>query len=747
MHLPGQLSTLQFGVNEISSALTIIKTVGSFLSVDRDSAIFLALEQQYSVFFQRLPEHLKDVKLNRGGTVLGSGQRRIPSKSMLPKIKLDSVTGIATFVILILRYVETPADIVDYLQSLLKGELGAIRGGKLEPIGSEQAKETLPYSIRDNLRTYVGGILDADAESEQHEKCMQWFIQLSDLASRAHNVSSLSKYSHSDHRRFLKRLLGCSHSSEDSPSTQFHTLSTGTAMIALAAMANGANVSLHCVLSERERIILPKNHSRNTTASPVSVILWLTEPPEDVAKAFRVVGTSQKGSRGGSKPRMIPIYGGDAEISCVIAQQLSCRCPADIRLRLWEEGVKLGKEASWEVANPNSHRVVLRLCETFTSTRIPAHLDPVARTWYSGPQSDKRHKLARKAAIVYHKVNDHSDYTGIAGEAKEELDLILTAFAIGCLKSLISNTTRSLSTYALALEEPDGPGSGPTALLDFCKKLLAGHSLDDLLLTVGTVWGGLTPQLGFPDGKLVGIVCPEVTILLDVLSDPKLIAQHGLEKGIMSLHTGSVPILPRDPLYGAIMAGDPNPEQIYKTVDASKEQISGSAVSEVIFTVEPFAQTNGSLSAIICGWESGDVAFELDPFNVFKNLIHKRTLELADAEVGTENTLIRRELQVQQDQTQVHIRKNELLDLQFFKLNRVIGIIDIGPRFDWQVVAAGCALPGNAIMVVKKEECDSLRAKMFDLNRIASDICLILCQDQEVGTGGGRIEEIEAGDQ
>jgi len=73
---------------------------------------------------------------------------------MLPNIKLSSVTRIATFVILILRYVETPDDIVDYIQALLKGEFGTIRGGQLEP------KETLLYAIS----TYITGILDADAD-------------------------------------------------------------------------------------------------------------------------------------------------------------------------------------------------------------------------------------------------------------------------------------------------------------------------------------------------------------------------------------------------------------------------------------------------------------------------------------------------------------------------------------------------------------------------------------------------------
>lgn len=192
-----------------------------------------------------------------------------------------------------------------------------------------------------------------------------------------------------------------------------------------------------------------------------------------------------------------------------------------------------------------------------------------------------------------------------------------------------------------------------------------GNEVFDRLCIAGSVWGGLTYQMGFPDGRLVGIVCPEVTILLDVLDDPMRIAEHGLGKGMMSLHEDSVPVLPRDPLHGAIFAGNPNPNEVYTTVSAPMEQTRQSEVSKVIFTWEPFAQANAPLSAIICGWESGDVAFELD----------------------------------------------------------------VGSRFDWQVVAAGLVFPKHAMMVVDEDEYRIVRNKTH-LNRMLSETCFILCQDQ-----------------
>lgn len=537
---------------------------------------------------------------------------------MLPDMKLDSVTGIATFVILILRYVERPEDIVEHIQSLLRGEFDIICGGKLQPEGPQGSKETLPFSMRDNIRAYVQGILDADADSEQHRNILTWFSQLSAKGAKAQTATTLSKYSHIDHCRFLKHLLSHSQSGDEIPA-EFHTLSAGTAMIALAAMANGANVSLHCVVEENHRVSIPENHTTITKASPLLVVLWLVKPPTEVQDKIRVLGDSQKKRRKELGPRTLTLYGGDAEISQIVAQHLLCS--DENHSQLWKAGMYLGGQATWELSLER-HEVILRFSDAFLHDDTPAALKDLAKVWYKGPFNDRRQYLAVKAAIAYDQVYRYSNYRSIdESEVKKSLGLVLTGFAVGCLKSLISNRPQMPSTYALVPEAL----SGPDGLLEFCENLVDGRSLYEFLCIVGNVWGGMAPRLDFPDGKLVGIVCPEVNILLDVLNDPARVAQHGLRNGIMSLHTGSVPVLPRDPIYGAIMAGNPNPHLEYSTIDRSKKSMPQSDVSDVIFTLEPF-KTNGSLSAIICGWESGDVAFQLDPYDVFQNLVRGQAL-------------------------------------------------------------------------------------------------------------------------
>lgn len=751
LNFPGQVAALQFGVNEISSAISIGRWNGSFLSVERDAQIFVALEQQYGVFCDTLPDHLLAVQLNRQGTVLGAGQRRIPHNSMLPNIHMHSVAGVATFIVLILRYVELRDDLVEYLHSLLKGELGLVHGGKLEPKGQSHSKESLPHSIRDNLAIYIRGILDADADSQQHRHCLQWFSQLSSLVGKSRNASSLSKYSRLDHHRLLKYLL------DGTPSrpARFHTLSAGTAMIALAAQANGANIIFQCATSRNETVAIPKNYPRKTNAQPIIVTLWLADPPDDIAQTIRVVGgTSSSQKRSRAKPsNLLPVYGGNSEISQMIALHLSFTDEADACLRLWEEGLRLGAKASWEVVAAGIHmqNFSLRLSETFVRTDMPALLAPLAKIWYNGPRADKRHELARKAANAYHAVYKYNNYRELlqVEEARQAMNLVLVAFAIGCLKSLVSNAPATLSVYALVLEEPYGPGSAPKGLLDFCVKLLDGHSVYDILYTAGSVWGGLPYRLGFTEGKLVGIVCPEVTILLDVLTNPMRTAEYGLDKGLLSLHTGSVPVLPRDH-YGAILAGDPNPDGTYTTLTASKERRVRPDVSNVIFTLEPFTQSSGSLSAILCGWESGDVAFELNPFDVLLNLILKRTLKQDDSESEERrlatNTMSKMPL--------LCLHKNELAELQHFMVEGITSVIEAGARFDWQVVAAGCILPRSATMVVSEEECIMVRRRFSDqtlgtdlayilYNQFNPGPCLILCREEveEVGSGA-TVEEI-----
>ena len=63
--------------------------------------------------------------------------------------------------VLILHHIHGPRDLVDYLEELFQGQFGII--GRTEPDQSQ--KSSLPYPLRDVLRSFVTTVADADADS------------------------------------------------------------------------------------------------------------------------------------------------------------------------------------------------------------------------------------------------------------------------------------------------------------------------------------------------------------------------------------------------------------------------------------------------------------------------------------------------------------------------------------------------------------------------------------------------------
>lgn len=349
---------------------------------------------------------------------------------------------------------------MEYLQRLLKGGYHVVCGGMLEPSGPQLPMASLPFSIRENLRSYVRAVLDADADSPPHHRCLGWLSHLSLLVGNARDPSSTSKYSRAEHRRFLRYLLGHCSSGDSLPDNQFQTLATGVAMIALTALANGANISLVCVTNDGQRISLPQGYRRTTREIPLSVMLWLTEPPEEIAKTMNVARTFH------TFPTEIGNYirfrftGGNAEISRLMARRLPCSSlPTEECLLLWKEGMALAQHVTWSVILDTANsEIKFRLSDSSIHTEHSAFLEPLAKKWCSGPRFDIRHDLARKAAEAFHNVYQYRDYENIDEQrADTSINLVLTGFAVGCLKKLFSDTPSRLSFYAMVFEEEENP--------------------------------------------------------------------------------------------------------------------------------------------------------------------------------------------------------------------------------------------------------------------------------------------------
>ena len=185
----GQLIQTQLGVNELASAVVVGKAVGSLITRKSDASFFLPLQREYGLFVRDIPKYLQSITFDRSGTILGDRQRRIPVENTLEGVKLDSVEGIATFMVLILRHVESPADIVDYLEDMLKGEFRLVGRARSD----EASKDSLSYSIRQILQAFVSAVIDANADFPQTNRLRQLTAQIVFAVGNAKFFQSVTK--------------------------------------------------------------------------------------------------------------------------------------------------------------------------------------------------------------------------------------------------------------------------------------------------------------------------------------------------------------------------------------------------------------------------------------------------------------------------------------------------------------------------------------------------------------------------
>ena len=158
----------------------------------------------------------------------------------MPDIQIDSIEGIASFVVLTTRYVEGVDAVVDYVQHLLCGDYYIISGGVLENPATTQAR--MPFSLRDHLRKFVNSVADTDSDSVQRQQCVESLHQLIDKVGGCRFLKKVNEHARSDNQKLLRQMLGQHTYISDRAKDQLDTFSAGSATIALAAQANGANI-------------------------------------------------------------------------------------------------------------------------------------------------------------------------------------------------------------------------------------------------------------------------------------------------------------------------------------------------------------------------------------------------------------------------------------------------------------------------------------------------------------------------
>jgi hypothetical protein len=708
----GQLVQTQFGANEVASMLTIGKAIGSVITRQSDSSIFMPLAAEYGIHVTRIPPWFHGVQFDRIGTILGNRQRKVPIQNTMANVGIDSLEGIATFLVLILRYVEPPSDIVEDIEDLLRGDYEIINGGSLElsnaPIvDGEIQKKSLPFSLRGVLRSFVNSVIDADALSPQRKECMSLLGRLTCLIGRTKHLQTSLKYVKLEHQKLLTYLLSIQAAGGEGGMECFNTLSAGAAMIALAAAANGANVLVECIQETRVTQLKPGGLSTHDRESPRLVRLWLTQPPTTIMHDISVDALNSWNTlEEDSSLLSLPVYGGMSEICTHVSKQLGCdHHSQEESLALWQQAVRLGQEAQWKTQRGVDNDLHIAFSDDFLKSDVPASLGRMADKYYRVPRGDNRHRLARKAASVLHQVLNYADY-GSYGHVrfKSSLDLVIIALSVGCLQSLITNSDSRMSAYAWTLD---------------CERTLGlaerwvdtGLTRYQILLQAARVWGGITPQhleisrsnaRVSSEFEVIGIICPRIIFISNVLLDPKEIARIGISRGLISWYEGSSPILPREQDTGFIIAGQAPYTRPVMTIDVEKfvpedEDEGEEDFEPLLFSAEPCTTNKGSLAMVLCVWHLGDLMMVLNPATVLTNLLACRTI--GPTYPGRQFVLNGFIWHV------IHMSTRLLQLLECgFTLRNGVGIIDVGCNFDWQVVAAG-VVASSQVMVIS-DPCD-----------------------------------------
>jgi hypothetical protein len=699
----GRLIQTQFGANEVASMLTIGRAIGSVITRQSDSSIFEPLANEYHIHITRIPSWLHGVQFDRRGTILGNRQRKVPVQNTLADVWINSIEGIATFLVLILRYAEPPSDIVEDIEGLLRGNFEIIDGGSLGPSSAptadgENQKMNLPFSLRGVLRLFVNGVIDADAVSPQRKECMNLMGRLTCLIGRTKLPGTSLKYVRVEYQKLLRYLL----SIHEGRMECLNTLSAGAAMIALAAAANGANVLVECIQETGVTQLKPHGSSTYGGGSPRLVRLWLTQPPITVMHDISLDAPNVWNNlEGDSSLPSVPVYGGMSEICTHVSKHLGCdHHSTGESLDLWQHAVSLGQEVRWKTQPGVNNHLTIAFADDFLKSDMPASLGRMADKYYTVPRGDNRHRLARKAASVLHQVVNYTDYDSYGHvQFKSSLDLIIIALFVGCLQSLITNSDGRMSAYAWTLD--------CGRILGLAERCVdTGLTHYQILLQAAGVWGGITSQhLGISqsnmrtgsESEVIGIICPQIIFISNVLLDPKEIARIGISKGFISWYEGSSPILPRQQDTGFIIAGQAPYSRPVVTIDAEKfvpedEDEDEEDLDPLLFSSEPCTTDNGSLAMVLCVWSLGDLVMVLNPAIVLTNLLICRTI---GPTYPPQQSLIK-------GATWRVVHMSFRLLQQFecgFTLQNGVGIVDVGCNLDWQVVAAGVIANSRVVVV------------------------------------------------
>ena len=691
----GALVQQQLGINEIASCVAVGKAIGSVLTRKTDGAIFKPFSANFGITLNPLPQWLKTVELGRSGTIRASNMRPIAATNTLEGLGLDTLEGVTAFCILVTRFVETRESITTLLlDQIFRGLMGTVING-----GTANSGVDLPYALRSIVRNYVGSVLDADADSPQASIVRQGMADLA-MAIGKLDLPKATRYAHHDHSCMLGALLGDElYLQDDGDIKIFNTLFAGSASIALAAFATGADIVVECVTTDGTKTI--PTSIAVTDHPALRVRLWLCQPPENVTRGLQLRsrghGTDEDDDLSGMDG---VIFGGADEISRIIARELSLEVSEGQVLAMWNAGVKKGESANWTSSvdshTSTSQHLKFFLKKSILERNIPDHVASIADCYFKAAHGDVRHDLARTVAGVVHDVLNCSSYSNSHG-FQVAMQFVLVSMAVGTLCSLLSNKPPDSASYAWAMQCVQHNG----CIKDFCERAISvGIFHTDLLWAASSIWGGSTllahGNYAMHD-RVLGIVAPHRTVLLDIVRDPLGLAEFGLSEGIIALYRGSLPMLPHEQASGYVVAARSlTLERSPMQCDDTEPNLRNPSF-ELILRIE--VDYRRAEHFRICGWVFADVAFELDPLTVMMNLLGTRHFDNSQA-------ALQGAISVPSQKMPMFHSLDWNDDLVVEREYDVIGGILVGETNSnpsWLVAVAGCAPIGKMIIATEEE--------------------------------------------
>lgn len=729
----GGLQQLQLGVNELASSLFVGKQVGTILSRKTDANIFYILQTQYEVTVKSIPVWMENLSLNRNFSILGEGMRRINGATSMEEVEIDSLQGVATFMVLCCRYVLSTSAMVQTIESLLMGGLGAINKGRL-------LEEGLPYALKPNIATFIRATKDADAASTQSANAKTWMAALlmETKLSWRRNQEANGLRTYTRVQQFLGDLLGGPTMEEElmkhtqtplrgsEPGNDMShqakirrhakrthdTISLDVAYIALAAAANGADICVECI-TEDSKAIVP-DHLK-LKGSAFKVRLWLCQPPPHVSQILRFSDSNQTATYMSSDRNhnvetdsTLTVFGGQLELVTAVSGALQYS-PMSFRgenpsmgSELWSKGFNKGQSLSWVIKPMPNSLYPLRFKLHPSRPRLPAEATLLAQ--YISKADERLTALSRDIACIIDATYHWTSYTSPENEREmaAATELVNVAIAVGSLHKATQPLADDEFQYALNLKMVEKNGS----LASLCPKgVTEGLSHQELLWAASTLWGGASPASQgcvLVNDSVQGIVAPHCVVILDIIRNPLQFVRDGMKSKLMTMCRGSVPLLPRDPNSGFVLGRNAKDTEIQEVnANYSAHSCPSKLQGDLVVTFEPDVLGRSPFRSIFCCWFTGNLAFEIDPITVFKNILARGTeAERSRVESDPSSETLPYSIQRQANTIPTNIKEigwMDLLSLKTFRMSGMTGLVNAFGSPGWLVGIAGLAAPGQVV--------------------------------------------------